>query len=101
MMTEAETHSPDEYKAPLRTDFASFPRHSFQELNARTPSAPSWHFEVSAAKLAPIRAGHTRRLIVNVPPRSTQGSRTALSTSGAFSSVASLEITTHEVLSAA
>jgi hypothetical protein len=29
----------------------------------------NWHFEVIAAKLAAVRAGEIRRLIVNVPPR--------------------------------
>jgi hypothetical protein len=61
----AETYSPAEYKALLRADFASFARHSFHLLNPRTPFAPGWHFEVIAAKLAAVRAGHIRRLIVN------------------------------------
>ena len=69
MTTAAETFSPAEYKALLRADFASFARHSFHELNPRTPFAPGWHFEVIAAKLAAVRAGHIRRLIVNVPRR--------------------------------
>jgi hypothetical protein len=44
-MTMAETHSLGEYKALLRTDFASFARHCFHELNPRTPFALSWHHE--------------------------------------------------------
>jgi hypothetical protein len=32
-MTTAETHSPGEYEALLRADFASFVQHSFRELN--------------------------------------------------------------------
>ena len=44
-MTTAETHNPAEYKALLRADFASFARHSFHELNSRTPFALGWHFE--------------------------------------------------------
>src|SRR5215472_12440627 len=67
MNATAETHSPGEYKALLRADFASFARHSFHELNPRTPFALGWHFEVIAAKLAAVRAGHIRRLIVNKP----------------------------------
>ena len=62
-----ETYSATEYKALLRADFASFARHSFHLLNPRTPFAPGWHFEVIAAKLAAVRAGHIRRLIVNKP----------------------------------
>jgi hypothetical protein len=68
-MTTTETHSPAEYKALLRADFASFARHSFRELNPRIPFAPGWHFDVIAAKLTAVRSGHIRRLIVNVPPR--------------------------------
>ena len=60
-----ETNSPAEYKALLRADFASFARHSFHLLNPRTPFVPGWHFEVIAAKLAAVRAGHIWRLIVN------------------------------------
>ena len=67
--TTAETYSPTEYKALLRTDFASFARHSFHELNPRTPFAPGWHHEVIAAKLAAVREGRIRRLIINLPPR--------------------------------
>jgi hypothetical protein len=69
MTTAAEAYSPGEYKALLRTDFASFARHSLHEPNPRTPFGPGWHFEVIAAKLAAVCAGHLRRLIVNVPPR--------------------------------
>ena len=69
MTTTAETFSPAEYKALLRAYFARFARHSFHELNPRTPFVRGWHFEVISAKLAAVRAGHLRRLIVNVPPR--------------------------------
>ena len=43
--------------------------HRLHLLNPRTPFASGWHFEVIAAKLAAVRVGHVRRLIVNVPPR--------------------------------
>ena len=68
-MTTAETHSPGEYKALLRADFASFAAHCFRELNPRTLFAPSWHHEFVAAKLAAVRDGRIRRMIINVPPR--------------------------------
>jgi len=68
-MTTAQTHSPAEYKALLRGDFASFARHSFAELYPRTPFAAGWHFEVAAGKLAAVRAGGILRLIINMPPR--------------------------------
>ncbi len=68
-MTTAETYSPDEYKALLRADFASFAMHCFRELNPRTPFALSWHHEVIAEKLTAVREGRIRRLIISVPPR--------------------------------
>src|SRR5215467_1905842 len=58
-----------ECAALLRDDFASFAARSFHELNPRTPFAANWHFELIAAKLAAVREGHIRRLIINVPPR--------------------------------
>jgi hypothetical protein len=66
MNAMAETHSPPEYEALLRADFASFARHSFGVLNPRSPFALGWHFEVIAAKLAAVRAGDIRRLIVQI-----------------------------------
>jgi predicted phage terminase large subunit-like protein len=53
----------------LRDDFASFALRCFSELNPRTPFAMNWHVELIAAKLAAVRAGLIRRLIVNLPPR--------------------------------
>ena len=58
-----------EYAALLRDDFASFAARSFRELNPRIPFAANWHFELMAGKLAAVREGRIRRLIVNVPPR--------------------------------
>jgi hypothetical protein len=65
----AETYSPDEYKALLRADFASFAMHCFRELNPRTEFALSWHHEFIAAKLESVREGRIRRLTISVPPR--------------------------------
>jgi len=45
------------------------PLHCFHERNPRTLFAPSWHYEVIAAKLEAVREGCLRRLIINVPPR--------------------------------
>ena len=58
-----------EEEAQLRLDFAAFAQRCFRELNPLTPFAMNWHIEVMAAKLAAVRAGKIRRLIVNVPPR--------------------------------
>jgi len=53
----------------LYHDFASFAACCFRELNPRTRFLMSWHFEVIAGKLAAVREGRIRRLIVCVPPR--------------------------------
>ena len=58
-----------EYQALLRHDFAGFAQRAFYELNGRADFAPNWHVEVVAAKLAAVRAGDIRRLVVNLPPR--------------------------------
>ena len=58
-----------EYKALLRADFAGFAERAFHELNPQADFATNWHFRVTAAKLAAVREGKTRRLIVTVPPR--------------------------------
>src|SRR5258707_8848136 len=41
----------------------------FCELNPQAAFLPNWHIEVIAAKLAAVRAGRIRRLIINLPPR--------------------------------
>ena len=58
-----------EYEALLRADFAGFAERAFVELNPQTDFATNWHFRVIAAKLAAVREGKIRRLVVNVPPR--------------------------------
>ncbi len=60
----------DQYHALLRRDFYSFLRRSFIELNPQTGFADNWHIEVMAEELERCRRGETRRLIVNLPPRS-------------------------------
>ena len=59
-MTMAEICNPDEYKALLRADFASFAVHCFRELNPRTPFLLSWHQELIAAKLEAVRQSRNR-----------------------------------------
>jgi hypothetical protein len=56
----------DEYRALLRRDLVSFAQCCFRELNPRTRFAMSWHIEIIAAKLAAIRDGKIRRLIVHL-----------------------------------
>jgi predicted phage terminase large subunit-like protein len=62
--------TPNEYRAMLRSDFNAFIERSFYELNPATPFLPNWHIEKIAAELEACRRGETKRLIVNVPPRS-------------------------------
>src|ERR1700757_4859692 len=61
--------SPAEYDAILRSDLGYFAQRCFSELNPQAPFAMNWHIEVIAAKLAAVRAGKIRRLIINLPPR--------------------------------
>jgi predicted phage terminase large subunit-like protein len=62
--------TPNEYRALLRSDFTAFIERSFRELNPTTPFLSNWHIEVIAAELESCRRGETKRLIINVPPRS-------------------------------
>ena len=55
--------------ALLYQDFASFAARAFLELNPRTRFAMNWHVEVMAGKLAAVREGRIRRLMICVPPR--------------------------------
>src|SRR5215467_2892797 len=58
-----------EYDVVLRKDFATFAARCFHDLNPLAELAVNWHLEVIAAKLAAVRAGRIRRLIINLPPR--------------------------------
>src|SRR6202011_5892197 len=60
---------PREYKEILRLDLGYFAQHCVCELNPQAAFLPNWHIEVIAAKLAAVRAGKIRRLIINLPPR--------------------------------
>ena len=61
--------SPREYDAILRADFCYFAQRCFSHLNPQAAFATNWHIEVIAAKLAAVRQGKIRRLIINLPPR--------------------------------
>lgn len=62
--------TPSEYRAFLRQDLIAFIQRSFYALNPHTEYLPNWHIEVIAAELEKCRSGETKRLIINVPPRS-------------------------------
>jgi len=59
-----------DFRAILRQDLYSFVERSFYELNPETDFLHNWHNEIIAAELEKCRLGQTKRLIVNVPPRS-------------------------------
>src|SRR5947207_4718193 len=61
--------SPVEYGAILRSDLGYFAQRCFCELNPQAAFLTNWHIEVIAAKLAAVREGKIRRLIINLPPR--------------------------------
>ncbi len=58
-----------EYDTLLHQDFVSFAARCFHDLNPQAELAIDWHIEVIAAKLAAVRQGKIRRLIINLPPR--------------------------------
>ena len=58
------------YREALRLDFLAFTHRCFREINSTTPFDYNWHLEVFAAALEDCRLGRSRRLIINVPPRS-------------------------------
>ena len=62
--------TPEQYRAALRNDFCTFVERSFLELNPATDFARNWHIPVIAQELERCRLGETRRLIINLPPRS-------------------------------
>jgi predicted phage terminase large subunit-like protein len=57
------------YDALLRTDFAAFAQRTFHTLYPRTAFQTNWHLQVIAARLAAVRDGEIRRLLINLPPR--------------------------------
>lgn len=59
-----------DYQTLVRGDFYAFIQNTFCELNPQTPFQHNWHIEVIAAELEKCRRGETKRLIINVPPRS-------------------------------
>ena len=60
----------NEYRTLLRSEFECFIEWSFCELNPTTPFLSNWHIKVIAAELEACRRGETKRLIINIPPRS-------------------------------
>lgn len=59
-----------EFRAILRADLYTFIERTFRELNPETEFLHNWHIEIIAQELEKCRRGDTKRLIINVPPRS-------------------------------
>ena len=68
-MTRKPEISFEEYQVVLRNDLATFIERSFSELNPAEQFLPSQYIELLAASLERCRTGKTRRLIINLPPR--------------------------------
>jgi predicted phage terminase large subunit-like protein len=62
--------TPKRYHALLRTDLYAFVQRAFRVLNPGVEFLPNWHIRVIVDALERCRTGETKRLIINVPPRS-------------------------------
>ena len=70
MQSSATPASIEEYHAILREDFLSFTRKCFEHLNPANKLLLTWHLEALAYQIELIIRGDTKRLIVNIQPRS-------------------------------
>lgn len=59
-------------EALLRTQFAAFAMKAAQTLDPGTNFLPNWHHEALALALDRVRVGETKRLVVNLPPRTAK-----------------------------
>lgn len=59
-----------DYLALMRHDLMSFIELTFRELNPEAIFKPAGYIEAIAAKLDAVRRGESKRLIINLPPRS-------------------------------
>src|ERR1039458_7715025 len=59
-----------EYWTLLRRDLSTFIERCFRELNPEQEYFPNWHINLIAGALEDCLTGKTKRLIINVPPRS-------------------------------
>ncbi len=68
-MTTIPQLSFEEYRAVMRNDFMTFIERSFYELNPQANFMAGQYIELVAANLEKCRTGKTKRLILNLPPR--------------------------------
>ncbi len=59
-----------DYRYFQRRDLATFTERAFHELNPDGDLISGWYLELVAAELEKCRLGLTKRLIINLPPRS-------------------------------
>src|ERR1700690_3892861 len=59
-----------EYSVLFRNDFPFFMERSFRELNPGTKFLQNWHHELICREIEDCLSGKTKRLIINLPPRS-------------------------------
>jgi predicted phage terminase large subunit-like protein len=62
--------TPEQYRHLLRSDFTGFVARAFHELNPDTALVNGWYLDLIAATLERCRLGQTKRLVINLPPRS-------------------------------
>ena len=74
-MSASSVFSADEYQVILRNDLTSFIERSFLELNPQTTFLASPYIELLASTLGKCRTGKTKRLIINLPPRTLEITR--------------------------
>ncbi|WP_109486854.1 phage terminase large subunit [Occallatibacter savannae] len=67
-----------EYQSILRSDFASFVERSFYELNPQSEFIPGDYIDLMCSILEDCRLGRTKRLIVNLPPRTLKSHATSV-----------------------
>lgn len=68
-MISAAELTPEEYRVLLRNGFATFVERAFYELNPHTDFITGQYIDLLAVALEKCRTGQTKRLIVNLPPR--------------------------------
>jgi hypothetical protein len=68
----------EEYRVLLRHDLMTFIERSFYELNPQANFLAGKYIELIAATLEKCRIGKTKRLILNLPPRTLKSHALAL-----------------------
>jgi hypothetical protein len=68
--TPSSLISPHDYATLLRSDLVAFIHRAFCDLNPQTLFMPAPYIELMASRLEDCRSGKSRRLIINLPPRS-------------------------------